>query len=152
MERDFDPDEAARALDALAADRAQLVDRARVPWTLMAGFGAAAAWWVGSAAGTEPGAGYRAPASSWLALLGVLVIAHLVRRELGIRFRSMGTRAGGAVTALVIGCLVLFSVSLGLVSLGAAWAVALTSLCAFGLTTWLSGVALRSAVAELRRG
>ncbi|WP_258069855.1 hypothetical protein [Arthrobacter sp. SX1312] len=139
-------------LRGLSADRARLADSIRVPWSLLAGFGAVAAWWVGAAAGTTPGEEYDPPAAGLLALAVVLVIIYLIQRETGVRFRSMGPQAGVAVAGIVVGCLVLFSISLGLVSFGLQWAVILTSALAFGLTTWLAGVAYRGAARNLRRG
>lgn len=144
-------DEAADALDSLAADRDRLAGRMRVPWALMAAFGALGAWWVGAAAMTEPGGDYEPPMSGWMALLGALVVAHLVQRESGVRFRRMGARATWAMLGILATCLVLFSVSLGLVSLDLRWAVVITSLVAFALTTLLAGAAYRSAVENLRR-
>jgi hypothetical protein len=144
-------DEAADALDSLAVDRDRLVGRMRVPWALMAAFGALGAWWVGAAAMTEPGGDYEPPMSAWMALLGALVVGHLVQRESGVRFRRMGARATWATLGILATCLVLFSVSLGLVSLDLRWAVVTTSLVAFTLTTLLAGVAYRSAVENLRR-
>ncbi len=155
MESNYDDDartEAAEALGVLSADRQRLAQRVRVPWALMAAFGALGAWWVGSAAATQPGANYESPSMGWMALLGVLVVAHLVQRKTGIRFRSLGARANGAIAGILVACLVLFSVSLGLASLGLHWAVVATSLAAFAITTWLSGVAYRRAVGHLRRG
>ncbi|MFT4468606.1 hypothetical protein ACMX2H_01725 [Arthrobacter sulfonylureivorans] len=87
-----------------------------------------------------------------MALAVALVVVYLIHRETGVRFRSMGTRAGLAVVGIVVTCLVLFSVSLGLVSFGLHWSVALTSVVAFAVTTWLAGAAYRSAVENLRRG
>ena len=144
--------EAAEALHTLSADRERLATSIRVPWGLLAAFGGFAAWWVGTAASTDPGPGYEPPTTGWLALGGVLLVAYLIRRETGIKFRAMGTRAGWAVAGIVTACLVLFSVSLGLVSFDLRWAVVLTSLAAFAVTTWLAAVAFRSAVAKLRRG
>lgn len=145
-------DEAAATLDALSADRHRLADRLAVPWALMAAFGALAAWWVGSAVTTTPGSGYEPPLAGWMTLPVALVIAHLVRRGTGIRFRALGARANGAMLAVLVACLLLFSVSLAAVSLGMAWLVGVMSLVAFGVTTWLSGVAYRSAVERVRRG
>lgn len=145
-------DEAAEMLTALSADRQRLAQQVTVPWMLMAAFGALGAWWVGSAASAAPGAHYEPPLSGWMALLGVLVVVHLVQRETGIRFRSLGARANWMVAAIVMTCLVLFSVSLALVSLQLPWAVVATSLAAFAITTCLSGLALRSAVERARRG
>lgn len=144
--------EASETLEALAADRERLAQRVRVPWALMAAFGALGAWWVGSAATTEPGSNYQPPLTGWMALLGVLVVAHLVQRETGIHFRSLGARANGVIAGVVVACLVLFSVSLGLVSLDLHGAVAVTSVAAFAITTWLAGLACRCAVEHLRRG
>ncbi|WP_445154293.1 hypothetical protein ACTWLI_13425 [Arthrobacter sp. Hor0625] len=118
----------------------------------MAGFGGVAAWWVGMAAGTSPGQTYQPPAMGWLALAVALVFVHLVQRDTGIRFRRMGALALLAVAGVVISCLGLYSVSLALVSLGLHWAVLLPSVMAFVLTTWLAGVAYRSAVAKLSHG
>lgn len=145
-------DEAAEMLIALSADRQRLAQQVTVPWTLMAAFGALGAWWVGSAASAAPGAHYEPPLSGWMALLGVLVVVHLVQRETGIRFRTLGARANWMVAAIVMTCLMLFSVSLALVSLQLPWAVVATSLAAFAITTCLPGLALRSAVERARRG
>lgn len=123
-----------------------------VPRMLLAGFGGVAAWWVGAAATTSPGENYEPPTMGWLALALALVVAYLIQRETGIRFRKMGTRAGLALSGIVVACLALYSISLGLVSFGLHWAVAVTSVVAFALTTWLAGVAYRSAVEQLRRG
>lgn len=106
---------------------------------------------MASAASTSPGENYEPPTSGWLALVGALIITHLLQRETGLRLRSMGARAGWALAGILAACLVLFSVSLGLVSLGLPWAVALTALVAFVTTTWLAGLAYRSALEELRR-
>lgn len=139
-------------LDALQADRDRLVENARVPWPLLASFGGIGAWWIAAAASARPGEDYEPPTSSWLAPVAVLVVAYLVRRETGIRFRAMGAGAAWAVIGIVATCSILFSVSLGLASFGLQWAVALTSLGAFVVTTLLSGVAYRSALAKIRRG
>ena len=143
-------DEAAEMITALSADRQRLAQQVTVPWALMAAFGALGAWWVGSAASAAPGAHYEPPTSGWMALLGALVVVHLVQRETGIRFRSLGARANWMVAAIVA-CLALFSVSLGLASLQLPWAVVATSLAAFAITTCLSGLALRSAVERAGR-
>jgi predicted branched-subunit amino acid permease len=145
-------DEAAQALKELSADRDRLAAGIRAPWLLLAGFGAVAAWWVSAAAATSPGEDYDSPAISGLVLAIVLVIIHLIRRETGVRFKSMGLQAGLALAGIVAGCLALFSISLGLVSFGLHWAVALTSITAFALTTWLASVAYRSAAQNLRHG
>lgn len=145
------PDEASNALNILSADRGRLATSVHVPWTLMAAFGAVGAWWVAAAATTNPGENYAPPTSGWLALVGALVVVHLIRRETGIHFRAMGARANWAFLGIVAVCLALFSVSLGFVSLGLLWPVVLTSLFAFAATTWLAGIAFRSAVEVLGR-
>ena len=139
------------ALNALSSDREKLATRVQVPWALLAGFGAVSAWWVASAGTTTPGEGYVPPTGSWLALAGALVLTHLIRRETGIRFRAMGGRAGWALAGIVVICLTLFSVSLGFVSFGLRWPVAVMSLLAFAATTWLAGIAFRSAREKLGR-
>jgi hypothetical protein len=155
MENDYkhpSSQEAVTALNELAEDRGRLAARVQAPWVLLAAFGGVAAWWVSTAAASSPGHNYEPPASGWLAIVGALIVVHLIRRETGVRFRKMGVRAGWALTGILAVCLVLFSVSLGLVSFGLHWAVALTSMLAFAATTWLAGVAFRSAVKQLRRG
>ena len=144
-------DAAREALNELSADRDRLAGSIRAPRTLLAGFGGVAAWWVGAAATTSPGENYEPPTMGWLALAVALVVVYLIQRDTGIRFRSMGPRAGLALAGIIVACLALYSISLGLVSFGLHWAVALTSVAAFGLTTWLAGVAYRSAVEKLRR-
>jgi hypothetical protein len=145
-------DDAMGALNELSADRDRLVEGIHVPWPLLAGFGAVAAWWVGAAAATSPGESYESPAIGGLALAIVLVITYLVQRETGVRFRSMGLRAGLALVGIVVSCLVLFSISLGLVSFSLHWAIIFTSVVAFALTTWLAGVAYRSAAQKILHG
>lgn len=142
--------EAEAALAEVSADRQRLVSRVPVPWLLMAAFGGVAASFVAAAATTDPGAEYAPPPSAWLALAGAMVVAYLVRRETGIRFRSIGVTANLAVAAVVAICVTLFSVSLGLVAFDLRWAVAGPSLVAFGATTWLAGAAFKAAMEHLR--
>jgi len=155
MENDFErrpsSEEAAASLRGLAADRKALADGVHVPKTLLAALGGVAAWWVAGAAVANPGENYETPTSGWLALVAALVTFHLIRRETGISFRGMGLRGGLVTAGIIVLCLILFSISLGLVSFGARWAVVLTSLSAFGLVTWLAGIAFRSALDQLRR-
>ncbi|MBP3037755.1 hypothetical protein J2M53_16065 [Arthrobacter sp. zg-ZUI100] len=154
MENDFrgwpSADEAAARLSEMSGDRRTLADGTRVPRVLLAAYGGVAAWWVAGAAAASPGKNYEPPTSGWLALVAVLIITHLMNRETGIRFQRMGPGATMAMVAILVVCLTLFSVSLGLVSLGAGWAVAFTSLAAFGAVTWLALVAYRSALERLR--
>lgn len=154
MERNFEgrpsADDAAASLRDLASDRQTLADGVHVPKMLLAALGGVAAWWVAAAATANSGENYQPPTSGWLGLVAVLVILHLIRREAGIRFRNMGARAITATIAILMVCLTLFSISLGLVSFGARWAVALTSVTAFGLVTWLAGIVYRLALDQLR--
>jgi hypothetical protein len=155
MENNFEgrpsSEDAAACLRDLASDRQALADGVHVPKTLLAALGGVAAWWVAAAATANPGENYEPPTSGWLGLVAVLVIVHLIRRETGIRFRKLGVRAAMAAIAIFVVCLTLFSISLVLASFGARWVVALTSLSAFGLVTWLAGIVYRSALDRLRR-
>lgn len=137
---------------ALSADRDRLAAGIHVPWPLLAGFGAVAAGWVGAAAGTTPGEGYQPPGVGLLGVALVLVIVYSIQRKTGVRFAKMGWQAELALVSIAVGCLVLFSISLGLVSLGLHWAVILTAAAAFVLTTWLAGVAYHSALRTIRHG
>ena len=143
------PETAADTLKMLSTDNDRLSQR-RVPWVLLAGFGAVAAWFVAAAAITTPGGDYEPPATLWLALVVTLTIAHLIQKETGIRFRKMGAKASLAFVGIIVAGLALFSASLGLVALGATWAVAVTSLAAFVITTLLARVAYDSALERLR--
>lgn len=144
--------EAAGALHELGTDRERLAAQIKVPWPLLAGFGAVAAWWVGMAASANPGGSYQPHGSGVLMLAVVLALGYLVQRQTGIRFRRMGYRAALAVAGITAACLTLFSASLGLVSFGLYWPVLVTSAAAFAVTTWLAAVAYRSAVRNLHRG
>lgn len=62
----------------------------------------------------------------------------------------MGTKATLAFVGIIVAGLALFSASFGLVALGATWAVAVTSLSAFVITTLLARVAYDSALERLR--
>lgn len=136
-------------MSTLSIDRQRLTASIRIPRALLAAFGAVGAWWVATAGTTTTGQNYAPPINGWLALVGVLVVIHLIRRETGVRFRSMGARAGWALAGIVAICLALFSISLGFVSFGLRWPVALASLAAFAATTWLAGIAYRSAREKL---
>lgn len=153
MENDFhgrpSAEEAAARLNELSGDRRALAGSTQVPRVLLAAYGGVGAWWVAGAAAANPGGNYEPPTSGWLALVAVLVITHLMNRETGIRFQSMGPRAAMALVGILVVCLTLFSVSLGLVALGAGWAVAFTSLAAFGAVSWLASIAYRSALERL---
>ncbi|WAP51627.1 hypothetical protein OL239_17955 [Arthrobacter sp. ATA002] len=142
--------EAAARLSELSGDRRALADGTRIPRVLLAAYGGVGAWWVAGAAAAAPGENYAPPSSGWLALVAVFIIAHLMNRETGIRFQSMGRSAALAMAAIPAVCLALFSVSLGMVALGAGWAVVLTSAAAFGAVAWLAGVAYRSALDRMR--
>lgn len=145
--------EAKNALTELSADRDRLATSIGIPWTLFAGFGAVAAGWVGSAATASPGENYQ-PALTpiWLSLAVALVILYLLQRETGIKFRSLGSRGNVAMAGMLLSCLTLFSVALGLVSVGSQWAVFIAAVLAFAITTWLAAVVYRSAIENLRRG
>ena len=143
------PETAADTLKMLSTDNDRLSQR-RVPWVLLAGFGAVAAWFVAAAATTTPGGEYEPPATLWLALVVTLTIAHLIQKETGIRFQKVGTKATLAFVGIIVAGLALFSASFGLVALGATWAVAVTSLSAFVITTLLARVAYDSALERLR--
>ncbi|MDH6280272.1 hypothetical protein [Prescottella agglutinans] len=145
------PDAATDALNSLSADRERLGARIEVPSTLLVAFGGLAAWWVATAAFASPGEGYEPASSAWLPI-GLLAVAYVVRRRTGIRFRSMGADAAWALVGIAVSCLLLFSVSLGLVSFGMRWAVVPTSVAAFAVTTVLARVAYRSAIEKVRRG
>lgn len=145
------PDQASHALDSLAADRERLAGSTRTPWGLLAALGLASAWFVAQTAVSNPGGNYEPGTTWWLPLLAAALAGFLIRRETGIRFRRMGARATWLSVGILVVVLVLFSLSLGLVSFDLRWAVALTALAAFVATVWLGSMAFRAAVGTLRR-
>lgn len=114
--------------------------------------GAAPAWFVADAASAHPGAGYEAGSGALLSVAVLLVVAHLVKKETGVRFGSLGARGWAAVAGGVVLALVMFSIALGLVASGhRPWLVAPTVLA------WAGGTActaawFRSCVDAVRRG
>ncbi|OUE25924.1 hypothetical protein [Clavibacter michiganensis] len=150
MENDRAAD-ANAALDGLRTDREALAARIPEPRWHLAGFGAVALAWVAQAATLSPGADYEPPTTSWVAVVAAVVLLVLIRGRTGIRFRRVGARAALLVAAAVVACLVLFSISLGLVAQGLGWAVAITAIAAFLLVTRLSTLAFRAAVREIAR-
>jgi hypothetical protein len=150
MENDRAAD-AAAALAGMRSDREALAAAIPEPRWHLAALGAVAAAWVAQAVTTRPGSDYEAPTSTWLALVAVLVIMTLIRHRTGIRFRRVGARATLLMAGILVACLVLFSISLGLVVQGLGWAVSLTALAAFALVTRLSTLAFRAAVREIAR-
>ena len=93
------PDDAAITLNTLSTDWERLAASIHIPWALLAASGAVAAWWVATASTATPGENYAPPTSGWLALVGALVVIHLIRRETGVRFRSLApVQAGGGLS------------------------------------------------------
>ncbi|HWU31121.1 MAG TPA: hypothetical protein VN041_18720 [Microbacterium sp.] len=155
MERNSDATrrDAAIALSTLADDRSRLAARIRVPWVLLAALGGLAALGVVSPAIANPGDDYQPPLVVGMAvLIGVIIVGYLIQRGTGIRFRTMGVAANAALCGVVATCLLLFMLSLALVSLELRWTLVLTGAAAFVVTTGLARVAYRSAAKRLRRG
>ncbi|QHC58659.1 hypothetical protein [Rathayibacter sp. VKM Ac-2760] len=150
MENDRASD-ASSALDSLRSDREALVARISAPRRHLAGFGVLALLWVAQAAALSPGADYEPPTTSWLVVAAAVVLVVLLRRATGIRLRRVGVEAMLLVGAALASCLLLFSVSLGLVAQGLGWAVAITAIAAFLLVTWLSTLGFRAAVRQIAR-
>lgn len=143
-------EQAAQSLGALSADRERLVGSTRTPWGLLAALGLACAWFVAEAALSNPGSDYEASQTWWLPILAAGLAGFLIRRETGIRFRRMGARATWLSVGILVAVLVLFSVSLGLVSFDLHWAVTLTALAAFIVAVWLGSLAFKAAMGTLR--
>ncbi|WP_040510937.1 hypothetical protein [Gordonia soli] len=152
MESEFSgcfPDDAEKSLRDLHADRERLVQRARVSPLVLAGFGAAGGVGVASAATTNPGGNYEPPMLGMAALVAVVILGYLVRRVIGVRFRSWGVAAITAAVGVVIVCMALYSVSLGLVASGHHWPVALTSAAAFVVAMAGAAASYRGAIRNL---
>jgi hypothetical protein len=140
---------AAELLDDLQADQERLAERAEAPRWLAPGFGLIAALYV--AAPALPGEPRSNGIVTTCIIIGV-VLVYLSSRATGIKFSRFGLRAWLAFAGALVGTLVLFSFSLGLVSLDSHWWVAATAAAAFALVFWLTRLIFSSMREALNRG
>ena len=144
--------EAQDRLALLEADRERLANNLATPWTLMTAAGAALAWFVADGVTANPGEGYTAGDGSLLAIAVLFIIGYFVQQQTGVQFRRLGGRAFAGALGVMVWTLAMFSVVLGLVSLGLRpWAVVPV------LLTWMVGTygcahVFRALVGSVRRG
>lgn len=139
-------------IDALDRDRATLEKRLQAPRGLMWAAGAAVAWAVADAATSSPGASYRPGGGYLLAIAALLVISHLVQKEVGVRFRQIGVSGWLMIGATAVGDLALFCIGLALVSTGHRWLTVLPVLLAWAMGAWGATGVFRSCVRAAGRG
>lgn len=138
-------------LNALHTDRARLASRLATPWTLMVAAGAGMAWYVAGAATSHPGADAEA-GSGWILSWAILcLVVYLVQRETGVRFRRVGGRGWAMLLGLGVLTFSMFSVSLGIVSLGYRVWAAVPVAVTWVLGTLGSGFVFRSCVESMNR-
>jgi hypothetical protein len=153
MENNFGTDDtdttrnAADALHALQADRAQLANRMHTPSWFAPSFGFIAGAYV--AAPALPGERV-SDVVLVVAILAAVVLSSAFYRVTGIRISRYGAREWVLFAAALVGTLMLFSVALGLVAGGLHWWVALPALAAFALVTWLVRVIASSMRERIR--
>jgi hypothetical protein len=138
------PRVAAELLDELQADRQRLARHAEAPRWLAPGFGLLAGLYV--AAPALPGEPRSGGFVTMAIIIGVLLV-YLSSRATGVRFSRFGLAGWAAFSGAVVGGLIFFSVSLGLVSLGLHWWVIVPAAATFALVLWLT----RAMLASMRR-
>ncbi len=118
----------------------------------MVASGAVFAWFVADAASATPGTQYQANHNNLLAIGALCVTAYFVERETGVRFRKMGLKAWALLAAVMIWTLLMFSVALGLVSLGHRLWIAVPILLTWVIGTLGSAGVFRTCVESMRHG
>jgi|GEM_PF-3284434 hypothetical protein len=139
-------------IDALDRDRATLEKRLQAPRGLMWAAGAAVAWFVADAATSNPGVSYRPNGGYLLSIAALLVISHLVQKEVGVRFRQIEVSGWLMIGATVVSALVLFSVGLMLVSTGHRWLTVVPILLAWAVGAWGATSVFRACARAAGRG
>lgn len=151
MENDTNPtpaDDAAAAsalLGDLDSDRASFARRLEAPSWLAPAFGILAAAYVAA-----PAAGEARSGSLLVLIILSVVLIHLYRRATGIRVSRIGLPEWLLCGAALLVCLVLLSVSLGLVSFGLNWWVILPAAVAFLVGSVAASRFIRSAQERIR--
>ncbi|GAA1176909.1 hypothetical protein GCM10009584_17970 [Ornithinimicrobium humiphilum] len=125
----FSPDHATDLLRQLDDDRSRLADLTATPWWAPAFLGLVVGLWVASPAVGDRTSNYV------FALVAAVVIVSVVRARTGIRLRAAGARQVSLGALWLLATLVLYSVSLALVSLDRSVWVVLPALGA-AATTW----------------
>ncbi|MBP2217687.1 hypothetical protein [Arthrobacter sp. CAN_C5] len=151
MENNLPPSAADQSSSAAALladvdkDRSALIDRMTTPSWAAPAFGALAAICV-----VSPAAGdNRSGNSALLIIVGILVV-YLYQRATGVRLARIGWAAWLIYAATLVFCLLMLSVSLGLVSFGLLWWVIAPAAAAFGAGALGAHYFMRSAVNRIR--
>ncbi|NOJ60692.1 hypothetical protein [Arthrobacter sp. 260] len=151
MENNLPPSTAdqPRSATALLADvdkdRSALIHRMTAPRWAAPAFGALAALCVASPAAGDNRSGN----SALLIIVGILVV-YLYQRTTGVRLASIGWTAWLIYAATLVFCLLMLSVSLGLVSFDLFWWVIAPAAAAFGAGTLGAHYFMRSAISRIR--
>lgn len=138
-------DSAAALLADVDSDRSALISRMNTPRWVAPTFGAIAAVCVAS-----PAAGDNRSGNSALLIIVGIMVVYLYHRATGVKLGSIGWEAWLIYAATLISCLLLLSVSLGLVSLELHWWVAAPTVAAFGAGTIGAHYFMRSALSRIR--
>jgi len=142
-----EPGSAAALLADVDNDRSALIGRMDAPQWVAPTFGAIAALCVASPVAGDNRSGHL----SLLIIVGVLVV-YLYHRATGVKLSRIGGTAWLIYAATLIFCLILLSVSLGLVSFALYWWVAAPIAAAFGAGTLGAHYFMRNAVNRIRNG
>jgi hypothetical protein len=138
------PDRATDLLRQLDHDRSRLADLTATPWWAPALLGLVVGLWVASPAVGDRTSNYV------FALVAAVVIVSVVRAGTGIRLRAAGARQVALGALWLLASLVLYSVSLALVSLDRPVWVVLPALGAAAVTWAAARVSDRWAREALR--
>lgn len=144
--------EARDQLNVLGQDANALAAQTQTPWALLVAAGGALAWFVANAAATKPGLAYEPSGMALAPIIVLLVIVHLVQRELGVRFRRLPMRGWLIIGGITAFTLTMFSVALALVSLQLHWWVIAPIVVTWALGTWAAAAFLSSHRQALGRG
>ncbi|MDN3495816.1 hypothetical protein QL996_07750 [Planococcus sp. APC 4015] len=120
-------------LNELDADRTALAKRVKTPWWLAGGFGLMAVTFV-----ISPAFGGNANGVIISSVVMAIALIAVYRARTGIKIAGSGTRPWLIVLSGLVIVLALFSVSLGLASLGLSWWIALPTLAAFAAVASLT--------------
>ena len=151
MENNLAPSSSDQSTSATAlladidSDRSALIRRMSTPRWVAPALGAIAAICVAT-----PAAGDNRSGNSTLLIIVGLMVVYLYHRATGVKLASIGGVAWLIYAATLVCCLLLLSVSLGLVSFDLYWWVVAPTAAAFGVGTIGAHYFMRSALSRIR--
>ncbi|MBG6180714.1 hypothetical protein [Arthrobacter sp. CAN_A1] len=139
------PTSAARLLADVDNDRSALSKRMNTPRWVAPAFGAIAAICVAT-----PAAGDNRSGNSTLLIIVAIMVGYLYHRVTGVKLARIGWVAWLIYATTLVVCLILLSVSFGLVSLDLDWWVIAPTAAAFGAGTIGAHYFMRTVQSRIR--